>query len=323
MNSSFVIAGTVAAICLLQTSAATVAQDTGKSKITETDAGYIAWLGEEAFFGFRCNGVPRPLVYPLMAPGDIEMTRNYPQTDGVAGEAKDHPHHTSVWFGHGDINGVSFWDLKGGTVEKQTLEIKSEGGTPYIETTNNWVSDDETLATDVTRIRFGGDDKKRWIDFDFEMTALVDELKFGDTKEGTFAMRTHPQLRLENDPAAGVTKANGSAINSEGVEGKSIWGKNAKWVAYWGNVDGKPVGFAIMDHPQNLRHPTTWHARAYGLVAANPFGLHDFQGKVAGAGNHTVNKGQSIRFRYRIMLFAGEFSKELVESNFKEYSDQR
>ena len=171
--------------------------------------------------------------------------------------------------GHGDINGTSFWHLPNAMVRTNGILTGMKGRSQFIETRSEWIAEQDgekkLLAKDKTQYSFGGDDTKRWIDFDCTMTAAVDHLKFGDTKEGTFALRSHPQLRIDNDPRRGVTNANGKAINSEGVKGKAIWGKNAKWVSYWGKVDGKSVGFAIMDHPENLRHPTTWHARAYGL----------------------------------------------------------
>lgn len=291
------------------------------------DEGIEVLISGDTFCKILCTNVNRPMVYPVFAPGGVQMTRDFPQKKGTEGEANDHPHHTSIWFGHGDINGASFWHLQNAMVRTEGILNGIKEGAQFIETQSNWIAEQEgekkLLASSSTKYYFGGDDTKRWIDFDCTMTAKADELTFGDTKEGTFALRSHPQLRLDNDPGRGVTKANGQAINSEGVKGKDIWGKNAKWVSYWGKVDGDPVGFAIMDHPENFRHPTTWHARAYGLVAANPFGLHDFQGKPQGSGNHTIKKGEKIRFRYRILLYSGEFNKELVDQNFKQYSSQK
>ena len=39
---------------------------------------------------------------------------------------------------------------------------------------------------------------------------------------------------------------------------------------------GTPQVVTLMDHPSNLRHPTWWHARDYGFMAANPFGRAAF-----------------------------------------------
>ncbi|MEZ6073281.1 MAG: DUF6807 family protein [Pirellulales bacterium] len=137
------------------------------------------------------------------------------------------------------------------------------------------------------------------------MTLLASEgdVVIQDTEEGTMGVRSHPNLRLQNGD--GVTTANGQALNSAGVGGKDVWGKRAAWIDYWGNVDGHTVGIAVFDHPQNLRHPTWWHARPYGLFTANPFGVHDFEGKPAGAGEYRIKAGDELTLRYRLVFHDG------------------
>jgi hypothetical protein len=49
--------------------------------------------------------------------------------------------------------------------------------------------------------------------------------------------------------------------------------------------------------PLNLHHPTYWMARAYGLLAANPFGLRAFTWDKNQEGNWTIPEGQSVKFR--------------------------
>ena len=81
----------------------------------------------------------------------------------------------------------------------------------------------------------------------------------------------------------------GRMVNAEGKETeKNVWGKQSPWVDYYGPVAGKTVGVAIFDNPGNPRHPTYWHSRAYGLFAANPFGLHDFTGDKSKDGSMTA-----------------------------------
>ena len=65
------------------------------------------------------------------------------------------------------------------------------------------------------------------------------------------------------------------------------------------------VGVAIFDHPENPRHPTRWHVRGYGLFSANPFGLAAFTGNKSQSGDLTLEPGQSLRFRYRVVIHAG------------------
>ena len=157
------------------------------------------------------------------------------------------------------------------------------------------------------------------IDWTTSIHATDADVTFGDTKEGTFGIRTHPNLRLNNDPNRGVTTANGQAINSEAVTGQEIWGKRAKWVDYSGVIEDKTVGIAFMDHPTNLRHPTWWHARQYGLVAANPFGIHAFDGQPAGTGKLTVPAGESITLRYRLIFHEGDAQQAKIAEQFERF----
>ncbi|HEX7010788.1 MAG TPA: DUF6807 family protein, partial [Phycisphaeraceae bacterium] len=145
---------------------------------------------------------------------------------------------------------------------------------------------------------------------------------FGETKEGTMGIRTHPSLRLKGDEKKGIV-ANGKAVNSEGVEGKDVWGKQAKWVDYWGEIDGKKIGIAIFDHPANPRHPTHWHARDYGLVAANPFGGHDFD-KAApeGSGDMTLKNGDSVTFKYRFYFHEGDHAAANIPQAYQQWTRQ-
>jgi hypothetical protein len=61
------------------------------------------------------------------------------------------------------------------------------------------------------------------------------------------------------------------------------------------------VSIAIIDHPKNPNYPTFWHARGYGLFAANPLGEKIFtNGK--SEKNLTLKKGESVTFKYRIVI---------------------
>jgi hypothetical protein len=141
------------------------------------------------------------------------------------------------------------------------------------------------------------------------------------------AIRTHPNLRLANNPKEGVTTANGRALNSEGLTadaaagagGGPVWGKRARWIDYWGQIDGKTVGIAILDHPSNPRHPTHWMARGYGYIGACPFGLNSFEGKPLGTGDMKIPAGQSVTFRYRFIFHEGSPMYADIEGQWRKY----
>lgn len=277
--------------------------------------------GDETFAGVHFSADPKPFLYPLHAPGDIPVTRGWPYEERE-GEAKDHPHHTSVWFAHGNVNGVDFWHPQaknGGTIEftGKLKELLKRGKRMRLRHEYEWKGpDDEAILHERRTTLLGVDEGQRWVDFTFELTALADEVTFGDTKEGTMAVRVHPALRHEGDLATG------SIRNSEGHEDKRAWGKRAKWVHYYGTVEEQEVGLALFEHPDNFRHPTWWHARTYGLLAANPFGKSDFERAEKGAGNHVLAKDETLTLRYRLWIHSGTKSAEEVAEAYEVYRVQ-
>lgn len=259
----------------------------------------VVYFGDELFTNYIYHGYEKPILYPIVGPHGIRMTRNWPMDEGFKDEEKDHPHHKSIWFGHMKVNDSSFWhqfEKAGKTIPQQ---VTVEGST--IKTTNHLVSaTGELVAKDDREISFSIAGESRMIDYSVTYHATQGDITFGDDKDGQMGIRMHPALRLEGPVAVG------QAINSEGVGSAEIWGKRAKWIDYWGEVEGKTIGIAIFDHPSNLRHPTWWHAREYGLVSANPFGMHYFEGKEVGAGNYTLPQGESLTFKHRFVFHTGD-----------------
>ena len=264
--------------------------------------------------------VPRPYCYPILGPDGLAMTRNWPM-QSPPDEEHDHPHHRSFWFAHGSINGHDFWSEEkdfGKTVHDSFIEVKSGADSGVIRSRNNWVAADGTLVCkDQRLLRFYNPKgaSEQVVDFEVTLFALKEPLVFGDTKEGSMALRLAETMRLKGKVG------HGHIVNSEGVRDDATWGKRADWCDYYGPVDGKTVGVAIFDHPQNPRHPTWWHVRDYGLFAANPFGQHDFEKlRDKSAGNLTVAAGQSITFRYRFYWHQGDEQQAKVAERYREYA---
>ena len=275
------------------------------------------------FTSYIYEGYRKPILFPVLGPGGIAMTRSWPMVDGVAGEPHDHPHHESIWFTHGIVNGVDFWashptspkaDRKANNRIQHAEVVTAEGGREgVIETSNRWLTaDDAHVCSDTLRVMFGGDEKTRWIDYFITIHADHGPVTFGDTKEGAMGLRVPVQLQIKN--LEGSKGAAGHCVNSEGLRDADAWGKPARWVSYWGPINGTTVGLAMLDHPSNLRHPTHWHARDYGLLAANPFGLHDFTGAKQGSGDHTIPAGGTLPLHYRMVFFEGDAEAADVES---------
>ena len=284
----------------------------GEVTIEKHDDRYTVNIDGQLFTQYIFKGYDKPILYPIIGPHGIPMTRNYPMKEGVEGEAKDHPHHKSLWFSHGNVNGVDFWAEKGKIVSPAAPTHDPEGEPLHIGG-REFLRDGEGqfVAHQQTWLRFGKIGTSRIIDVRVGMWG-ADALIFGDTKEGTMAIRTRPELEIRNGA---------KAVNSEGVTGKEIWGKRAKWVDYSSVVDGKTVGVAIFDHPSNPRHPTWWHARDYGLIAANPFGIHDFEkGQPKGAGDLKIAAGKSVTFRYRFVFHEGDAEQAGIAKMYEEYA---
>jgi hypothetical protein len=288
-------------------------------QITELTNRLRVEINGRLFTEYYFKDVPRPFCYPLMGPGDVAMTRNWPMKT-TPNEEHDHVHHRSFWFAHGDINGVDFWSEQKGsgkTLHQAFTEIKSGQDAGVIRSRNNWVSTNGTVVcTDERTLRIynPGNRPEQLFDFEITLYAGEKELTLGDTKEGTMALRLAETMRLKGKVGRG------HIVNSEGVRDAETWAKRAAWCDYYGPVDGKVVGVAVFDHPQNPRYPTWWHVRDYGLFAANPFGRHDFE-KLTDktAGNLVVPAGKSVTFRYRFYLHEGDEKQGKVGEKCQEY----
>jgi len=76
----------------------------------------------------------------------------------------------------------------------------------------------------------------------------------------------------------------------------------------------------MLDHPENPRHPVRWHARGYGLFAANPFGLSVFTGDKSQNGSQTIAPGKSLRFRYRVIVHPGDAQSTGIDALYAKYA---
>ncbi len=260
----------------------------------------------------------KPYLYPLSTATGVVVTRHYPMED-VAGETHDHPHHRGLFFAHGDISGYNFWATEKSqkarnTASMRTKNVRVEGGPKSGRITavfEGLSPEGKPVMTETRTYTFYSGPNLRTIDFDVRIDA-IEKLTFNDTKEGTFGIRLATSMSEDKG---------GRMRNAEGKEGeKNVWGKRSPWVDYAGQVNGKLVGVAIMDHPSNPRHPTYWHSRAYGLFAANPFGLKEFTGDKTQDGSLTVEPGKSVRFRYRVVIHEGNAEQASIAALWQKYS---
>jgi hypothetical protein len=160
----------------------------------------------------------------------------------------------------------------------------------------------------------------------------------GDNKDGTMAVRLAQWMTMPHKSQGGganitgestnVTTASVSAghiVNSKGIRDGEVWGKRADWCDYYSQHDGKTYGVAIFDHPQNLRHPTWWMARDYGLFGANPFGQHDYENlkDQPHIGDYTMPAGGNLTLRYRFYFHNGDEQAAKIAEHYAEYTSEK
>jgi hypothetical protein len=303
----------------------------------ETDRRVDVLVGGKPFTAYVWpTSLKKPVLFPINAANGAAVTRGYP-LQPRPGERVDHPHHAGLWFNYGDVNGLDFWNnstaispaqaSKYGTIAHRSVRsVKSGVGEGVLEVTEEWVTPDNTpLLREDTRYVFRASSGVRTIDRITTLTALDQEVVFKDNKEGVLGLRVarqleHPSLQPERftDASGNATPVpkmdtvgvHGRYFSSEGKQGDDVWGTRGKWTMLKGDVNGTPVTVAILDHPKNWGYPTYWHARGYGLFAANPLGQKSLTNGKAEATDYKLAPKQSVTFRHEVVVLDGLASPE-------------
>jgi cyanophycinase len=277
------------------------------------------------------DNLPKPVLYPVHSPSGVLVSRGYPLRD-VKGESQDHPHHAGIFFAYDRVNGNNFWlnTSRAPHIEHVKVTDMTGGeGQGQLSTVLHWVGKDGTVLLEERRdmlIRAGKDAYA--VDFRIELVAQKDPVVFGDTKEGLLAIRVADWMREPFESKAGVVGISGTGtgkyLNADGDEGeKGVWGKRARWVCLQAAKDGKEVGVAIFDHPSSVNHPTYWHARGYGLFAANPLGQGVFEASRSAEKAKplalTLKLGQKAHFQYRVLIYDGKKTRSQLEEECKDF----
>ncbi len=285
-------------------------------ELKEDDRGVTVRVDGALFTRYLKKSGAKPILFPVVGPTGVEMTRGYPMRPVGPKEKKDHIHHRSLWFTHGDVNGISFWhenEKHGTIVHREFLEVQG-GKAGRIVARNDWIGQDgKRVCQDRRTFVFHADAKRRWIDVEIVVTASDGDVVFGDTKEGSFGVRVAGSMRSELPDG-------GTIVNSRGDKNKAAWGKQAEWVDYYGPAGGQVVGLAILNHPSSFRFPTYWHVRTYGLFAANPFGWHDFLRDQSVDGSYRLKSGDSFTLRYRVVLHTGDEKEGAIAEIYRAYA---
>ena len=294
------------------------------------------------------DNVYKPILYPLFTSAGTMITRGFPIEPKV-GERADHPHQIGMWLTYGDVDGWDFWgngskglgtqNDNGGVIKHLSVDKLTEGADEgLMVTTESWTDKSgKELLAEKTEYHFIVKGTTRIIDRVTTLTAGDKEVSMPDTKEGMFGIRVSRQLELASEGEITLYSADGHPTrvkemsnegisgnyrSSEGVTGLDVWGTRAKWMDLFGNIGDEKISLVICDHPKNPCYPTYWHARGYGLFAANPFGWNDFT-KGKEQLNYSIPAGKSITFRYRVIISSGVHLNDTEIDAYAEKFDKK
>jgi hypothetical protein len=277
--------------------------------------------------GTGTKPLAKPYFYPLVAPNGVSLTRDWPMKRGTPGETTDHFHQKSAWFCHGDVipdgielktrtadkhvRGVDFWSEQPGhgriVCVKVDDPVDTFLNTVNVFTTNEWLTPDEDVILNEARlISFS----RTRTSYTLQVVSILTTpcgVTFGDTKEGSFGVRIRDDFALTYKDGTGVvTSSSGKSAKAGAKDNLPMWGKLATWNDYSGTVDGKTAGLKLLDTWINP-HWAAWHTRAYGLMAANPFGRDKsgFPGRKGKTDLVKLAKGEKLTLVYTMILHDG------------------
>ena len=279
-----------------------------------------------------------PVLFPLRTAKGTIVTRGFP-LEPRPGERVDHPHHIGLWFNYGNVNGVDFWNNSitlpgdqqkkmGSVVQRRIVRTSNGGDKGELVVEMDWMMPDgKPIVRETTTFIFHASPNLRAVDRITTLKALTKPVAFQDNKEGLLGIRVRRELEQPSNEPLVFTDSGGHPTevkvldntgvtglyhSSEGKTGDAVWGTRGRWTMLSGTVNKEPITLAILDHPSNVGFPTYWHARGYGLFAANPLGQEVFSNGKEKL-NFTLKPDQSVTFRYRLLILSQPTTPETIE----------
>ena len=208
------------------------------------------------------------------------------------------------------------------------VAARRRSGTPLVDM--DWIGPGNvTFLHERATFVFRGDATSRTVERNGDAHGgRSTRVVFNDNKEGLFGMRVARQLEQPSTTPDTFTDASGRATtikvldnagitgsysSSEGKTGDAVWGTRGKWTMLTGQIGTESVTLAILDHPKNFGFPTHWHARGYGLFAANPVGQKALSEGKQPPLEIALEPGASVTFRYRLLILDGKASADRLE----------
>ena len=287
----------------------------------------------------------KPFLYPVNAPNGSVITRGFP-LEPRKGERVDHPHQVGLWFNHGSVNGLDFWNNSSAIPAERKDEyghivvreiVKAESGKKgVLEVIADWDDNDgNIILVEKTKYIFTATESSRTIDHLTTLTAENEPVTILDNKEGMFAIRVDRAFEMPSDQPliftdekgnpttveaidnAGVT---GMYTSSQGLKGDAVWGTRNNWVLLSGTKDNTLITLGIFDHPDNPGYQAYAHARGYGLFSFNNLGQKSYDPKQESK-HYKLEKGESMTLYHRFYIQSGsKLTPEKADQIFEEFS---
>lgn len=253
-------------------------------------------------------------IHPLYSPSGKVVTEDFPA---------DHLHHKGVWFPwtrtRFEGREIDFWNLgeELGTVQFAGFVGLSSGPVfggfiarhEHVDLTQpgGKVALNETWDVRVWNV--GGAEAGYWLwDLTSVQNCATDSILF------------LPQYRyggLGFRGAKGWIDENYEALASTGKTHKNGHLTKAKWIDHSGHGDGWPedewAGVAILDHPENFRHPQSMRLWDSGGAF---FCYSPIQ-----EGDAEIRPGEAYTSRYRFYVHEGRVDKGEVERLWRDFAD--
>jgi hypothetical protein len=289
--------------------------------------------------------IEKPFLFPVNSPDGSTLTRGFP-IEPRGGERVDHPHHIGLWFNHGNVNGLDFWnnssdipaakkDTYGHIVHKGIIKT-SDGSNGILEVALEWQDNKgNVVITENTRYVFSGTETSRTIDHISVLKAVNEAVIFDDSKEGMFAIRVDRAFEMPSDESLIFTDSQGNPttvkktdnigvtgmyFSSNGLKGDLVWGTRNDWVILQGRKNNAVISMAMFDNPANPGYPAYAHARGYGLFSINNFGQRSYDPKME-ARSFKLEKGESVTLYHRFYVQSGkELTTEEAIRIFEDFS---
>lgn len=273
------------------------------------------WIqaGKSPVLEYRYGDVPfKPYVKELYTPAGLNVLLDAPP---------DHLHHHGLMFAVA-VNGVNFWEetpTAGRQVQRghliTILPHKDDGGPS-------------------TGFCMG----PAWMNASASRTYLLEARtiqvcqvdKLGATvvtwqSESYYPFASRKPMIISGSHYFGLgmrfvrSMDGGEFFNADGKEGTIFRGEErlvrSNWCAYTAAIDGKPVTVAMLGHPENPRHPTTWFTMAKPFAyLSGTLNLHEDP--------LSVEVGKALLLRYAVVAWDGRVGKDRINQAYQWFTSE-